>query len=50
MLHGLFIYAPAMNAVFGSSWLDPRDIALAAAAAAVIIPIIGIEKWIRSKH
>lgn len=48
VLHGLFIYAPFMNSVFGSSWLSLRDVAIAAGMSSVIIPIIGVEKWIRS--
>ncbi len=49
VLHSLFIYMPFMNTVFKSSWLNPWDIVIAAGAAAIILPIIGIEKWLRSK-
>ncbi len=50
VLHSLFIYMPFMNAVFKSSWLNPWDVAIAAGAAAIILPVIGIEKWLRSKR
>lgn len=49
VLQALFIYAPFMNAVFGTSWLDIQDIAIATSAAAIILPVIGFEKWLRSK-
>ncbi len=47
-LHGLYIYVPFMNMVFGSASLDIRDIAVAVGAGSIILPVIGFEKWMRS--
>ncbi len=46
-LQGIFIYAPFMNGVFYSSPLSATELALATCAAVLIMPVIGLEKWIR---
>ena len=44
-----FIYAPPMNDVFGSAPLSAADWVLALAAAATVLPVVGIEKWWRRR-
>jgi Ca2+-transporting ATPase len=39
-----FIYAPPLQAVFGTAPLDGRDLLLSALVAAVVLPVIGLEK------
>jgi Ca2+-transporting ATPase len=47
-LHGAFVYARPMNAIFGSAPLGAADLLLAALVGAAIVPVIGIEKWDRN--
>jgi len=49
LLQALFIYAPFMNAIFGSAPLALSDILLSAAVGAIILPVISIEKLIRRR-
>jgi magnesium-transporting ATPase (P-type) len=49
VLQALFIYAPFMNAIFGSAPLSAKDLGLAVLAGAVIMPVISIEKALRSR-
>ncbi len=49
-LQALFIYAPFMHKIFSSRALTSGQLLTAAGAAAVILPIIGIEKWIRARR
>jgi Ca2+-transporting ATPase len=39
-----FIYAPPLQAVFGTAPLDGRDLLLSALVAAIVLPVIGLEK------
>jgi Ca2+-transporting ATPase len=48
-LQATFIYAPPMNDVFGSAPLDVEDWLLALAAAATVLPVVGVEKWWRRR-
>ncbi len=48
-LQALFIYAPFMNAIFSSAPLDPPEILVAVVVGAAILPVIGVEKWWRSR-
>ena len=43
-LQALFVYAPFMQAVFGSAALGARELAWAAAAAVVVLPVAGAEE------
>ena len=45
-----FIYLPFMNTVFGSAPLSLVSWLEALAAAVLILPIIGMEKWWRKRH
>ena len=44
-----FIYAPPMHDVFGSAPLSAEDWLLALAAAATVLPVVGVEKWWRRR-
>ncbi|KAF0124509.1 MAG: Ca2+-transporting ATPase [Elusimicrobia bacterium] len=49
-LQALFIYAPFMQAVFSSAPLTVSDLFTAAAVGAIILPVIGAEKWWRRRR
>lgn len=49
LLQAVFIYAPFMQSIFGTTPLEPIDIAWAAGFGFAIFPIIGIEKWIHAR-
>jgi magnesium-transporting ATPase (P-type) len=49
LLQLAFVYAPFMHAVFGSAPLSLVSWAEAAAVGALIMPIIGVEKWWRRR-
>jgi calcium-translocating P-type ATPase len=44
-----YIYAPPMHDVFGSAPLSAEDWLLALAAAATVLPVVGVEKWWRRR-
>jgi Ca2+-transporting ATPase len=44
VLQGLFVYLPAMHAVFDTMPLGVRDVALSTAAAAVVLPVVALMK------
>ncbi len=48
VLHALFIYLPYMEHVFRSAPLAPIDLLKSVAAGAIILPVISVEKWLRS--
>jgi Ca2+-transporting ATPase len=43
-LQALYVFAPFMQAVFGSAALDLRELIWAAVAAVVILPVAGLEE------
>jgi magnesium-transporting ATPase (P-type) len=49
-LQAAFIFAPPLQAVFGSAPLEAADIALAGLVGALILPIISLEKWLKRKR
>lgn len=49
VLQAGFIYLPFMNSVFSSHPLSAPDLLLALVAGAVIMPLIGAEKWLRGR-
>jgi Ca2+-transporting ATPase len=49
VLQAVFVYAPFMNEVFNSAPMSARDIGLAVAAGAIILPVITLEKWVRNR-
>lgn len=48
VLQALFVYLPFLQRVFKTSPLSMSDLALAVAASFAIVPIVSLEKWIRS--
>jgi Ca2+-transporting ATPase len=48
VLQALFVYLPFFQRVFKTSPLSMSDLALAVAASFAIVPIVSLEKWIRS--
>jgi len=48
-LQALFIYAPFMQTVFASRPLSVKELLIAAGVAVLIMPVIGLEKWIRAR-
>jgi magnesium-transporting ATPase (P-type) len=44
-----FIYLPVFQQVFGTAALDVETLAVAAAVGVSILPIVGLEKWLRSR-
>ena len=49
LLQAAFIYAPFMHTVFSSHPLDSIELLLATGVAIIIMPFIGLEKWIRAR-
>ena len=45
MLQALFIYAPFMHAIFASAPLAAGDVLASILVGAVILPVVGLEKW-----
>jgi Ca2+-transporting ATPase len=44
-----FIYAPPLQRIFGTAALDLRALGVAALVGASILPVVGLEKWLRSR-
>jgi len=49
-LQAVFIYAPFMNTIFSSAPLGLDEILASVAVGAAILPLIGLEKWWRSRR
>jgi Ca2+-transporting ATPase len=49
VLQLVFIYAPPMHQVFGSAPLDWVDLGWSVLAGAIILPVVGVEKLLRSR-
>ena len=45
-----FIYAPPLQRIFGTAALDARALGIAALVGASILPIVGVEKWLRGRR
>jgi magnesium-transporting ATPase (P-type) len=43
------VYVPFMQRIFGTAALDARAVLIAVAAGFVIFPLIGLEKWLRTR-
>ncbi|HSW42795.1 MAG TPA: HAD-IC family P-type ATPase [Patescibacteria group bacterium] len=50
VLQAVFIYAPPMNAIFGTRPLGIDELAVAALVGAIILPVISAEKWIQARR
>ncbi|MFP2927892.1 cation-translocating P-type ATPase [Pyxidicoccus sp. 3LG] len=46
LLQAAFMYLPFMQRVFGTSPLDLQSIGLAVLIGAVVLPVVGLEKWL----
>jgi magnesium-transporting ATPase (P-type) len=44
-----FIYLPPMQAVFGTASLNAEALMMALIAATIVLPVIGVEKWLRQR-
>ncbi len=49
LLQAAFVYAPFFHALFGSAPLDVTEILKSAAAAAVVLPVVSLEKALRKR-
>ena len=49
-LQAMFIYATFMHAIFSSAPLSPIDILASILVGAVILPVVGLEKWWRRRY
>ncbi len=49
ILQAAFIYAPPLQAVFGTAPLDAKELGLSFLAGVVTLPIITLEKWISAR-
>ena len=49
-LQAMFIYAPFMHAIFDSSPLALGDVIVSILVGAVILPVVGLEKWWRRRR
>ena len=49
LLQALFVYAPFMHTIFGSAPLAAGDILASVLVGAVILPLVGAEKWLRRR-
>lgn len=47
VLHSGFVHLPAAHALFGTTHLTPTQWLLAAAAGALVVPAVAVEKWWR---
>jgi Ca2+-transporting ATPase len=44
-----FIYLPFMHLGFGTAALSPQALALCALVGAIVLPVISVEKWLRTR-
>jgi Ca2+-transporting ATPase len=49
LAQALLLYAPPLQRVFNTAPLPLADVAIAAAAGAIILPVVSVEKWLRSR-
>jgi Ca2+-transporting ATPase len=49
-LQMMFVYAPFMREVFGTSPLGMTDLGLTVLAGTIILPIMSIEKFVRKRQ
>ena len=49
-LQGAFIYAPPLQAIFGTAALNPSDLLLCALAGSTVLPAITFDKWISRRR
>jgi magnesium-transporting ATPase (P-type) len=49
-LQALFIYAPLMHTIFSSAPLAALELLASTLVGAMILPVVGLEKWWRRRH
>ncbi|WP_223637793.1 HAD-IC family P-type ATPase [Corallococcus sp. EGB] len=49
LLQAAFMYVPFLQRLFGSAPLSPGAIARSVLAGACVLPVVGLEKWLRSR-
>jgi Ca2+-transporting ATPase len=49
-LQAAFVWAPPLHAVFDSAPLAPADVLVATLVGGIILPVMSIEKWDRSRR
>ncbi|MFP2899222.1 cation-translocating P-type ATPase [Corallococcus sp. 4LFB] len=50
LLQAAFMYVPFFQRLFGSAPLSPGDIARSVLVGACVLPVVGLEKWLRSRR
>ena len=50
LLQTAFVYLPLLNDIFGTNALRPYDLGTAVAVGAVGLPVISVEKWLRTRR
>ncbi|RKH69785.1 cation-translocating P-type ATPase [Corallococcus aberystwythensis] len=50
LLQAAFMYVPFFQRLFGSAPLSAGDIARSVLAGACVLPVVGLEKWLRSRR
>jgi magnesium-transporting ATPase (P-type) len=49
LLQAAFIYAPPLQRLFGTLPLNASDLLISLLAGAVILPAVGLEKWLAGR-
>ncbi len=49
-LQAAFIYAPPLQAVFGTASLEASELALSALAGSIVLPVIMLDKWLSRRR
>ncbi|ATB32709.1 cation-translocating P-type ATPase [Melittangium boletus] len=49
LLQAAFMYVPFMQRVFGTAPLSPGAMGLSILVGAVVLPVVGLEKWLRQR-
>ncbi|EPX57284.1 Ca ion P-type ATPase [Cystobacter fuscus DSM 2262] len=49
LLQAAFMYVPFLQRLFGSAPLSLQDVGLSVLAGMVVLPVVGLEKWLRSR-
>jgi magnesium-transporting ATPase (P-type) len=50
LLQAAFMYVPFMQRVFGTAPLSPEAIGLSVLVGAVVLPVVGLEKWLLQRN
>ncbi len=50
LLQAAFMYLPFMQRIFGTAPLGLEDVGLSILVGAVVLPVVGLEKWLRQRN